>query len=441
MTTSSRLLLAAALLASASAARAQDSVITHPLTLGDAARIGARQNAQAIQARYRTAQANARIRQSRSDLLPSVTGYASENGRSYNSATFGIDFPGFDPAGSVIGPVNIFDVRGRIEETFLDFGAIQRLKGARTTARAFGATAANEAELSAQNAANAYLRAQRADAQLSARQADSVLADSLLSIAREELRAGVGVALDVTRAQSQFATVRAQLIVARNERDRARLDLLRALGQPLTANVSLADSLNGLVIRDTTIDEAAAIDAAMRTRPDLRAADEQIRAAEQQVTAIKAERLPTLSAFGDYGYIGKNRLLGTYDWGVQVSIPIFDGLRREGRIEEAKAVSNEIDVRRRDLRQQAAIEVRGALLDLASAREEADAVREALRLAQQEVAQAQERFRAGVAGNADVITASLSLNSARTQAVDALSSYQSAKVALARAVGSVTALP
>jgi outer membrane protein TolC len=441
MTTSSRLLLAAALFASASAARAQDSVITHPLTLGDAARIGARQNAQAIQARYRTAQANARIRQSRSDLLPSVTGYASENGRSYNSATFGIDFPGFDPAGSVIGPVNIFDVRGRIEETFLDFGAIQRLKGARTTARAFGATAANEAELSAQNAANAYLRAQRADAQLSARQADSVLADSLLSIAREELRAGVGVALDVTRAQSQFATVRAQLIVARNERDRARLDLLRALGQPLTANVSLADSLNGLVIRDTTIDEAAAIDAAMRTRPDLRAADEQIRAAEQQVTAIKAERLPTLSAFGDYGYIGKNRLLGTYDWGVQVSIPIFDGLRREGRIEEAKAVSSEIDVRRRDLRQQAAIEVRGALLDLASAREEADAVREALRLAQQEVAQAQERFRAGVAGNADVITASLSLNSARTQAVDALSSYQSAKVALARAVGSVTALP
>jgi len=332
-------------------------------------------------------------------------------------------------------------VRGRISETFLDFGALQRLKGARTTARAFGATAANEAEISAQSAANAYLRAQRADAQLSARVADSVLADSLLGIANEELRAGVGVALDVTRAQSQYATIRAQLIVARNERDRSRLDLLRALGQPLTATVSLADSLNGLVIRDTTIDEGSAIDIAMRARPDLRAADEQIRAVEQQVTAIKAERLPSLSAFGDYGYIGKDRLLGTYDWGVQVSIPIFDGLRREGRIEESKALANEIDVRRRDLRQQAAIEVRGALLDLASAREEADAVREALRLAQQEVAQAQERFRAGVAGNADVITASLSLNSARTQAVDALSSYQGAKVALARAVGSVTALP
>ena len=441
MTTGSRTLLVLTLFASAATARAQDSVLSRPLTLGDAARLGAHQNASAIQARYRAEQANARITQERSDLLPSVSGYVQENGRSFNTATFGIPFPGFDPRGEVIGPVNIFDVRGRISETFLDFGALQRVKSARTTARAFGATAANEAEISAQNAAQAYLRAQRADAQLSARQADSVLADSLLGIAREELRAGVGVALDVTRAQSQFASVRAQLIVARNERDRSRLDLLRALGQPLTAKISLADSLTMLDIRDTTIDEAGAIDAAMHARPDLRAADEQIRAAEQRITSIKAERLPSLSAFGDYGYIGDQKLLGTYDWGVQVSIPIFDGLHREGRIEEAKAMANEIDVRRRDLRQQVAIEVRGALLDLASARQEADAVREALRLAQQEVAQAQERFRAGVAGNADVITASLALNTARTQAVDALASYQGAKVALARAVGSVTALP
>jgi outer membrane protein len=441
MTFCTRILSVILLLASATIARAQDSVITHPLTLGDAARMAARNNASAIEARYRTEQANARIMQSRSDLLPSASAYVQENGRSFNTATFGIPFPGFDPRGQVIGPVNLLDARGRVSENFLDFAALQRVKSARTTARAFGATAENEAELSAQNAASAYLRAQRADAQLGARQADSVLADSLLGIAQEELRAGVGVALDVTRAQSQFASVRAQLIVARNERDRARVDRLRSLFQPLTANVTLADSLSRLDIRDTTIDEAGAIEKAMHARPDLRAADEQIRAAQQQVTAIKAERLPSLSAFGDYGYIGNQRYLGTYDWGVQVSIPIFDGLHREGRIEEAKAMANEIDVRRRDLRQQVAIEVRGALLDLASARQEADAVREALRLAQQEVVQAQERFRAGVAGNADVITASLALNSARTQAVDALASYQGAKVALARAVGSVTALP
>jgi outer membrane protein TolC len=150
-----------------------------------------------------------------------------------------------------------------------------------------------------------------------------------------------------------------------------------------------------------------------------------------------------VAAFGDNGFMGQNggNMLNTYAWGVQVSIPLFDGLRREGRIEEQQAAAREIDVRLRDLRQQTGIGVRGALLDLASARQQVDATREQLRLAEQELAQARDRFRAGVAGNADVITASLALNSARNVAIDALTAYQSARVALAHAEGAVTALP
>jgi outer membrane protein TolC len=123
-----------------------------------------------------------------------------------------------------------------------------------------------------------------------------------------------------------------------------------------------------------------------------------------------------------------------------VTLPILDGFGREGRVNEQRAAAREIEVRRRDLRRQAAVEVRGALLDLASAREQLAAAREQLRLAQQELRQAQDRFRAGVAGNADVITAALQLNDSRTNVVNALTAYQSARVALASAEGSVTAL-
>jgi outer membrane protein len=133
--------------------------------------------------------------------------------------------------------------------------------------------------------------------------------------------------------------------------------------------------------------------------------------------------------------------LNTYDWGIGVSLPIFDGFRREARIQEQQASVREIVVRRRDLRQQAAIEVRGAYLDLASARQELDAANQQLQLTEQELAEARERFRAGVAGNADVITASLDLNNSRTLEIDALVAYESARVALARATGTVTQLP
>jgi outer membrane protein TolC len=57
------------------------------------------------------------------------------------------------------------------------------------------------------------------------------------------------------------------------------------------------------------------------------------------------------------------------------------------------------------------------------------------------VAPARDRFRAGVAGNADVVTASVALNGARTAYVDALAQYQAARVALARAQGAVRELP
>ena len=135
--------------------------------------------------------------------------------------------------------------------------------------------------------------------------------------------------------------------------------------------------------------------------------DEQLRAAQQTVSAIRSERLPSVSAFGDNGVIGgnANRMLPTYTYGIQLSLPLFDGFRREGRIQEQQAMARELEVRRRDLEQQATVDVRGALLDLASARESVDASREQLRLAEQEVSQARDRFRAGVAGNADVVNA------------------------------------
>ena len=103
-------------------------------------------------------------------------------------------------------------------------------------------------------------------------------------------------------------------------------------------------------------------------------------------------------------------------------------------------MARDLDARRRDLQQQVAVDVRGAILDMASAREQVDAARERQRLAEKEVQEARDRFRAGVAGNADVITASLTLNNARTSLVDALASFQSARVALARAEGVVTQL-
>jgi len=423
---------------------------TQPLSLGDAIRFAAQHSVTAQTAQLRTLEAQARARQTRSALLPQVSASGSTVRRTMNTATFGITFPSqpgqpplFDPNGEVVPPFTVVDYRGKIEQPILDLAAFGRVRSAQTLARSSQSDAADVAEQAGTNAAIAYIRTLRAEDELRARNADSVLASDLLQIAQRQLDAGVGIALDVTRAQSQLAGTRAKLIASRNTRDRARLDLLRALGLPLTTALALHDSLGTLNSAGLTTDESTAITRGLSARPDLRAAQERIDAAKQGVNAVKLERLPTISVFGDQGVSGKNYsyLLNTYNYGFQVSLPLFDGLRREGRVQEQTAQLREAELRARDLRDQAEADIRGALLDLASAREQVDATRERLRLADQEVSQARERFRAGVAGNADVITASLSLTDARTAAIDALTNYQSARVALARAEGTVTTLP
>jgi len=420
------------------------------LSLGEAARLAARQSNGVLGAIERVTEAQARVRQSRAALMPSLNADAVQSGRTFNSVTFGITLPSapgqpplFNPEGQVLGPVNTLDLRGHVQADLLDPSAVARVRTAQTAVSAARADVSNQGDLAANQAAAAYIRVLRGNAQVNARLADSTLARDLLTIAQSQLEAGVGVALDVTRAESQLAGVRAQLISARNERDRAQLDLRRALNLSLDTPIQLTDTLAATFSDNVALDEPTATARALRDRPDLRALDEQLRAARQNVTAIRAERLPSLSAFGDDGTIGKSgssRLLPTYTYGVQLSVPIFDGFRREGRIQEQEAATRELDVRRRDLEQQASMDVRGALLDLASARDEVVASRERLRLAEQEVTQARERFRAGVAGNADVVNASFTLNAARSQYVDVLTALQQARVSIARAEGALTQL-
>jgi len=420
-----------------------------PLSLGDAARVAARQSAISRGARLRADEAGARARERRSELLPNLSSYVQEAGRTFNTSTLGIDFPAtpgnpplFDPQGQVEGPINTLDIRGRVEQNLLDFGAIGRVRSAQADARASSASADATAEQAASVATNAYVRAMRADADLHARQADTVLATELLNIAQSQLQAGTGVGLDVTRAKSQLANTRAALIASRNAREHAHLDLLRSLALSVGTDIVLTDSLSAAAGGEQLPDEASLVAQAIRNRPDILAEDQRVLAARQGLSAIKAERLPSLGLVADEGVIGKNgaKLLNTYTWGLQVSLPIFDGFRREARVQEQQSVIKEAEIRRHDLEQQAQVDVRGALIDLAGAREQLGAATERLSLAEQEVAQARDRFNAGVAGNADVVNASLALTSSRTLVNDAETLYQLARVALARATGSVTTL-
>jgi len=414
---------------------------TRQLTLGDAARLAAQQSGAAMAASYRAQAAHGRALEARSALLPQLSATYSDGQRTFNSASFGLSLPGFDPNGQIIGPVRTVDVRGRLVANLIDPAGIGRYRAAQAAVSGASADAEAAKQLAASVAVSAYVRSLRGNAQVSARAADSALAADLLGIAQRQVDAGVGVALDVTRARAQVAATRAQLIAARSERDRAQLELARSIGQPLVERIVLRDTLSESA--QPMPNEADALAAAMRDRPDLRAANAAVHTARRALTAARSERLPTLGVFGDDGKTSKSytHLLNTYTYGFQVSLPIFEGFRTDARVEQQNAAVHEAQARLHDVELQVATDVRGSLLDLASSREQLGAARERLTLAEQEVAQSRERFRAGVAGNGDVITAQLNLDAARSLYVDALALHELARVSLARAQGHLLELP
>jgi outer membrane protein TolC len=338
----------------------------------------------------------------------------------------------------LIGPFDTWDARLSLRQTVLDPPSWARVRAVKAQARSAEADQGAVRESAAQAASVAYLRAARAAALVGARRADSAIAAELVTLARAQRDAGVSAAIDVTRAETQLVAAQGELVVAGNQRDRALLDLARVIGLDPRQPLALADTLSAAMgVADVPAQPQAAIQLALAQRSDLAAERSRGDAARQGLNAVSAERLPHLDLAADYGANGPlvGSMIRTGQIGVEVSWPILDGWRREGRHAEQVAVVEEADIRARDLEQQVAAEVGAAFLDIAAAQARGRIAAERLRLAEQELEQARDRFRAGVAGNIEVINAQASLLQARDADIDARYAAAAARVALARAAG------
>jgi outer membrane protein len=407
-----------------------------PLTLLQAISLGRQQGVNAAIARLELRAANAKVAERRADLLPNISGNASSLRQTVNLEQFGIPI-----ASGVTDPFNIYTLQLRGEQLLFDASTITRLRAARDTAVAAGLDAQAVGEIAGATAGLAYLRALSANETIRAREADSTVAAQLLSQARQLVSAGVSPAIDATRSEVSFASVRTQLEVARNAADRAQLDLLRTLDLPSGTRLQLADSLGlGALNLPLAPDTAAAF--AREHRAELAAERNRTKAAQSSLSAIRQENLPSLSLNGAYQQTGQRTgtLAGSYNVQLLLSVPILDGFRRQSRAKEQSARLEVQQLREHDLTNQVETEARQAVLDLASAQQQVAIARDRLRLAEQELSQAQERFQSGVAGSVETTNAQSSVIAARDALIQARVNYGTARVSAYRALGVIDQL-
>jgi outer membrane protein TolC len=408
------------------------------LSLADAIERGLRQNLGLLVSNDGELSAHGQLWQARSPILPDVSVRVDENLLKVNLAAEGFSkvigqFPGFP---LLIGPFAYFDARIAFSQSLVDLHSLATERSSRENETAAKLSYRDVREVVVLAVGAAYLQTIASLSRVDTAEAQVQTAQALYDQAQDMRRVGVAANIDVLRAQVELQSRRQELIAARNDFAKEKLALARMIGLPLGQDFTLAEKIPYEAPQPLTVEEE--LQQALKSRADFQAASAEVRAAELAVRAAKAEHLPTLSVYADYGEIGPtfSMLKGTYTTFAALQIPIFAGNRAHGDAEVAQAELNRSRQQADNLRAQIEQDVRDGLLDLQAAADQVTVAMSNVDLAQQTLTQARDRFANGATDNIEVIQAQEAVASANESYISSLYAYNVARVELARATGS-----
>ena len=257
---------------------------------------------------------------------------------------------------------------------------------------------------------------------------------------RNQLDAGLVPPNDVLTAQAQEARQRMLAIQARAARDVAEADLARLTGvEPGTA--LLPNAL--LALPDAPGSASSLLAEARQRRPERLALEERIAAAETRELAASAGRRPTVAVAGGVDYARPNPRIfpragewrESWDAGVNVSWPLFDGGRVRAETAEASATTRAVRARLSEFDSIVALEIRQRLSELESSRAAYEAAGVSVQAATEARRVIGERFSAGVATSTDVVDAQVAVLQAELDRTQAIATARIAEARLLRTTG------
>ena len=264
-----------------------------------------------------------------------------------------------------------------------------------------------------------------------------------LNDVRNQLSVGLVPPSDVLTIEAQQAQQRVLSIEAESLVETSAAELKRLIGvgqdvvlEPVTANTTAAGPTTQPLSPN-------AIGALRVDRPERRALQFRIAAADERATAASAGTLPLLTALGGYDMARPNPRIfpiqeswkPSWDVGINVRWSLFDGGRARAEIAEAAASRRAIEARLRDFDAGVEVEVRQRAAELKSATAAIDAASVEVRAATEARRVIADRFSAGVATNTDVLNAQTMMLQAELDLTRARANAELAAARLQRALG------
>ena len=265
---------------------------------------------------------------------------------------------------------------------------------------------------------------------------------ALLQLTEEQLAAGVAVAIDRTRAQVQVAAQQRSLMRAQTAVQASSLQLKALLALDLDRPLQLDRSLIHQIKPPSSLERlAAGGQAGINQRAELASQQRQLQQAQLARKAAGWQRLPKLELFGNWGYDSNEAWDGGHAeaWlvGIRASMPLFDGMRIAAKQREAAAAVRQSEHQMRVVRNHIEQQFRVAQIEMAARYAEIAIAGDEIRLGRDEVAQAEQRYRAGLADNRELIAAQQRLADAEGSHLGSVYLYGLSRLAFARAIGAV----
>ena len=361
-----------------------------------------------------------------------------------------------------------YNYNGNVNLTVPLFQGGRAVSGIQAARRTQAASRYSEEETRSQvtvDVQRAYLAALAADQLVAIQDRNLALSSERVAQAEQLEKAGRAAHYDVLRVRVERTNLEPLAIQARNDRDLAYLEVKRLLNLPLDAPLRLTTPVPTDSTAVGAVLSRLAVDTVAGQRGVLRAAQETFGARGAAVRVARADYLPTISFFFTSGYLAlpatpafptrfgeasnalcpagspetricqNNGFFADRSAGLQVSWPIFDGLRTKGAVDLAQAQARIAELQLAQTRERVGVEVaaarataRRATALYATQRANVGEAEEAFRLAEL-------RFSRGLGTQLEVSDAQLALLTAQTNALRATYDVYLAAAELDRSLG------
>jgi outer membrane protein len=396
-----------------------------PKTLAECIAIAEQQHPSLKAATASVQAGHARVWEAGSNYLPQISATYAAQRRQTSSAAFG-------GTGGQAFRSNFYNTGASLTQVLFDFGqTLNAIQAAQAAEQSLQADRTTQHDTVVLNLKQAYFNVLATVRLLKV--ADETVRQNQKHVEQAQGRFNVGLVakFDVTQAQVLMANAELNQLTARNNVAVARETLRNALGWTGPLDFDVVDNFD---VHQVTVSEADALRAAYDKRPELQSILAQEQATSKQISGLRKSYLPSVQAKADYNYLGIDYpLSNVWDFGATVNLNVFNGGLTTAQIGEQKANLSNLKFNEEVLRQNIALEVRQAGLNLQQAGESIRVSEKALQQAKENLDLAEGRYSTGVGNIIELTDAQALLTGAEASHVQALYTYKTTLAALEKA--------